>query len=227
MLEESKELKAKLYETLLQKYKELINETEKKTVGEVKGLVNKNDLTIQSFVSKFKPENYSYESDFLETVKKCYDFIIKEIGFTKVGFDLNFWLSPEEILKNKIADDEDIAVFLCAVLNALGDETAEVLICELEDFSTHALTITEFKDKFILLDASQKTDFEEFIGKKEDVLKNYSCAGKKIKRPLYKFNSQNYEQFIWKSELIMPNRKAQPCQYDFMSYVGATTQSAI
>ena len=193
---EKGELKLKLYEALLKKYKDLINDSEKKTVGEVKGLVDKHDLTIQLFIGKFKPEGYLFDKNFLETARKCYEFVIKEIDYFKLGFDLNFWLKPEEILKYKIADDEDLAVFLCTTLYALGDDKAEVLICELEDFSTHALTITEFKGEFILLDASQRHGFDHYRGKKDDVLKNYSFQGKKIKRPLYKFNRQAYEQFI-------------------------------
>ena len=190
------ELKFRLYEALLKKYKDLINDTERKTVGEIKGLVNADDLTIQSFVSRFKPEDYAFEKDFLGTLEKCYNAVTKDISFTKAGIDLNFWLSPEEILKYKVADDEDISVFLCSVLQALGEETAEVLICEMENFSTHAMAIANSQRRFILLDASQKTPFQEFIGSQEDVLQKYTFQGQRIKKPLYKFNHQNYEQFM-------------------------------
>ena len=193
---ERERLKERLYEALLKKYKDLINDSEKKTVGEVKGLIDKNDLTVQMFVSRFKPEHYDFENHFLETAKKCYDLLIKEVDYYKLGFDLNFWLKPEEILKYKIADDEDLAVFLCSTLYALGNDKTEVLICEMDDFSTHAITITEFKGEFILMDASQKQEFERFKGQKESVLEAYSFEGKKIKRPLYKFNHQSYEQFV-------------------------------
>jgi hypothetical protein len=193
---ESERLKERLYEALLKKYKDLINNSEKKTVGEVKGLIDKNDLTIQMFISRFKPEHYDFESQFMETAKKCYDFLIQEVDYYKLGFDLNFWLKPEEILKFKIADDEDLAVFLCSSLYALGNDKAEVLICEMDDFSTHAITIAEFKGAFMILDASQKQDFGRFKGQKESVLEEYSFEGKKIKRPLYKFNHQSYEQFV-------------------------------
>lgn len=193
---ERERLKERLYEALLKKYKDLINDSEKKTVGEVKALVNKNDLTTQMFVSRFKPEHYEFERHFLETARKCYGFLVKEVDYYKLGFDLNFWLKPEEILKYKIADDEDLAVFLCSILYALGNDKSEVLICEMDDFSTHAITITEFQGEFLVLDASQKQAFEQFKGQKESVLEEYSFEGKKIKRPLYKFNHQSYEQFV-------------------------------
>lgn len=193
---EKAQLKERLYEALLKKYKDLINDSEKKTVGEVKALVNKNDLTIQMFVSRFKPEDYDFERHFLPTARKCYDFLVNEVDYYKLGFDLNFWLKPEEILKYKIADDEDLAVFLCSLLYALGNGKSEVLICEMDDFSTHAITITEHQGEFILLDASQKEAFGRFKGDKEKVLADYSFEGKKIKRPLYKFNHQSYEQFV-------------------------------
>jgi len=186
----------KLYEALLKKYRDLINEKEKKTVGEIKGLVDKEDLTIISFIERFKNENYEFEKDYLSVLKKCYEFVVSEITYAKLDFELNYWLSPAEILKYKVGDDEDIAIFLCSIMFALGDENAAVVVFEMEDFSTHAVVITEYKEKFILLDATQKVEFEKYIGEKEKVLENYRFKEKKIKRPVYKFNHFHYEQFV-------------------------------
>ncbi len=186
----------KLYEALLKKYRDLINEKEKKTVGEIKGLVDKENLTIISFIERFKNENYEFEKDYLSVLKKCYEFVVSEITYAKLDFELNYWLSPAEILKYKVGDDEDIAIFLCSIMFALGDENAAVVVFEMEDFSTHAVVITEYKGKFILLDATQKVGFEKYVGEKENVLENYRFKEKKIKRPVYKFNHFHYEQFV-------------------------------
>jgi hypothetical protein len=186
----------RLYRLLLRKYSEHINEQEKRTIGDIKALVNKEDLTVQSIILDLKPENYSFEENFLQAAKACYDFVCKEIDFAKADIDISFWLSPKDILENKVADDEDLAVLMCSLLFALGDEKAQVVIVELESLSTHAFVVTEFKDKFLLLDASQKEPFEKFLGRKEKVLSDYSFEGSKIKRVLYRFNGQNYEQFF-------------------------------
>ena len=190
------EKKLKLYALLLKKYAALINEKERKTVGEVKALVNKDDLAIDSQASQFKGEGYAFEKDYLKAAKAAYSFVVKELDYVKADVELNFWLAPTEIMKEKVADDEDLAVFLCACLYALGDEKAEVVIAELENLSTHAFNVTYADGKFLLLDPSQKAPFEKYFGDKKKVLQEYAFEGAHIKRFLYKFNARDYEQFI-------------------------------
>ncbi|MDO8627547.1 MAG: hypothetical protein Q7K42_03715 [Candidatus Diapherotrites archaeon] len=190
------EAKFRLYEALLKKYQDLINNIEKKTVGDIKALVNKNDLTIQSFLQQFIPEKYLFKEKYLEVLEKVYNFLKQELDFTKVDFNLNFWLSPQEILKNKIAEDEDVSVFLCSIMHALGDEKASVLIVEMSNLKSHAFVISEFDGQFVLLDLSQKTDFVKFFGEKEKVLEEFSYQEQKIKKLLYRFNNNEYEQFV-------------------------------
>ncbi len=194
--EENQKLQFKLYKLLLEKYSEIINEKEKRTIGEIKGMVDGEDLTIQAIIADFLPENYDFEQNFLETAKKVLEFVKTEIDYVESGLNLNYWLSPKEILKEKIGDDEDLAVFLCALLAGLGDEKASVLITELDNLKTHAIVLTEFGKKTFIFDPSQKHDFEKFSGTKEKVLANYSFNGAKIKKFIYKFNKTEYEQFI-------------------------------
>ncbi len=194
--EENQKLQLKLYKLLLEKYSETINEKEKRTIGEIKGMVDGEDLTIQAIIADFLPEMYNFEENFPETAKKIFEFVENEIDFVESGLNINYWLSPKEILKEKIGDDEDLAVFLCALLAGLGDEKAHVMITELDNLRTHAIVLTEFGKKTILLDPSQKHDFEKFTGTKEKVLANYSFNGAKIKKFIYKFNKTEYEQFI-------------------------------
>jgi len=191
-----KGLRLKLYRLLLKKYAPLINEQETKTVGEIKGLINKDDLTVQSLVAQFKPENYNYEKDFLRAARKAFEFLQKEIHYVKPDVELNFWLTPAEMLAHRVADDEDLAVFLCSILFALGNENASVVIAELEDLSTHAFVIMEFKDIVYFLDATQEHSFDEFSGTMMELLQKYTFKGSKINRLLYKFNHFEYRQFI-------------------------------
>lgn len=186
----------RLYRLLLKKYADAINDKEKRTIGQIKGIVDRDDMTIQSIVSDFKPKDYDFDRDYLGIAQNIYEYVLKEIDFVKADVDISFWLSPKEVLENKIADDEDLAVFLCSLLFALKDEKAHVVISELDNLSTHAFVITEFKSRFILLDPSQKKPFHSFIGTLESVMEKYSFDGAKLKRFLYKFNHAEYEQFF-------------------------------
>ncbi len=186
----------KLAKFLLAKYADLINEREQRTIGEIKSLVDGTDLTILNIVNEFKPEFYKFETDYLKVLKNVYQFILDEIEFSEVNFGINYWLTAKEIMDVKVVDDEDLAVFVCACAKALGDDNAEVIIAELDNLKTHAFVISEFNNEFILLDAAQKCEFEKYFGKKVEIIKNYDFKSNKIKRFLYRFNSNKYEQFL-------------------------------
>jgi superfamily I DNA and RNA helicase len=188
--------KLKLCKFLLQKYGDIINEREKRTIGEIKALVDGSDLSIQSLAQDFMGDNYSFESDYENTLKEVYKFVVDEISFVDADLNLNYWMSPKEVLEQKVADDEDFAVFMCSLMKALKDDKAEVIIAELDNLRTHAFITTELGNKFLLLDPSQGKPFEEFYGEKTEVLAKYSFNGNKIKTFLYKFNSDKYEQFL-------------------------------
>jgi len=194
--EKTTEAKMRLYELLLGKYADLINEFEKKTVGEIKSMIDKDNLTVQSLAQRFAGENYSFEINYIDAVSGCLEFISSGISHVKSEVELNFWLTPNEMLEKMVGDDEDIAVLLCSVLYSLGDERAEVVIAEMDNRTTHAFVITEHKGRFYILDATQKHDINDFSGDKAGVLSRYSSRGAKIKRFLYKFNRNNYEQFL-------------------------------
>ncbi len=189
-------LKCRLYKLLLEKYAELINDGEKRTIGEIKALVDAEDLTIQSILGDLKPSDYSFESKYEEAAEKAFKFVTTEIAFVDPEINVNYWLSPTEIFSAKVADDEDLAVFLSTILLALKDKKAAIIICELENLKTHAVVTTELNGKFLLLDPSQKHEFKQFHGEMEEILGRYKFQGAKIKRFLYKFNSEVYEQFM-------------------------------
>ncbi|MEM4662423.1 MAG: hypothetical protein QXM75_00115 [Candidatus Diapherotrites archaeon] len=191
-----KGLRLQLYRLLLKKYASIINEREKKTVGEIKGLINKDDLTVQTLAEQFKKDGYSYEKDFLSAAKKAFEFIKKEVKYVSLDIDLNFWLTPNEILTGKVADDEDLAVFLCSILYALGNENASVTIAELEDLRTHAFVMFDYKGKTYFLDPTQDHEFEQYSGDIFELFQKFSFDGFKIRRLLYKFNHFEYRQFI-------------------------------
>lgn len=190
------ETKERFYRALLEKYAEIINQAEHRTVGQVKMLVNPEDLTIQSLIQQYKPETYVREKDYLHTAQQVFEFVTKEIKFVPNELNINFWLKPNEIIINKVSDDEDLAVLVCTLLYALGDEHAMVYLMELEDLHTHAVVITKVNGQTLLLDPCTGHNFFKYYGEKAHVFKRYQFNGQKIKRALYRFNAQTYEQFI-------------------------------
>lgn len=195
-----KEKQFKLNKFLLNKYSEIINKSETKTIGEIKALIDVNDLTVQSILEEIRPIEFDFEKQYFDCAKKAFEFLRKEIDFVETDIDINFWLAPKEVMELKISDDEDFAVFLCTLLAGLGDENVFVVISQMDNLTTHAFVITEIDEKFVLLDPSQNHEFEQFIGAKIDVMKNYSFKGAKIKKFLYKFNNKDYDQFLTSDE---------------------------
>ncbi|MDO8428002.1 MAG: hypothetical protein Q7S92_02200 [Candidatus Diapherotrites archaeon] len=196
MTEEPIQPELKLYRALLEKYADIINEHERKTIGQLKALVNPENLSIQALLSDFLPENYSFEQDYLTVLEKVYTYLKNEVQCIKTDLNINYWMSTEEILQHQVADDEDIAVLLCACMHALGDKQAFVTIAELSNLSTHAFVLTEYKDQALLLDLFQKYEFQKFFGTKVTVLENYTFEETAIKQFMYQFNHFEYKQFL-------------------------------
>lgn len=186
----------RLAKYLLEKYTDLINEKEQRTIGEIKELVSGKDLTILGLVEELKVKPYTFKENYLESLKNVFSFIKKEIKFVEAEINLNYWLSPREIMESKVADDEDLAVFLCACCKSLGDEKAEVIIAELDNLKTHAFIISEYDTKFLLIDPSQEQEVTTYYGEKTQVLAKYTFQKQKINRFLYRFNFEKYEQFL-------------------------------
>ncbi len=184
------------YGLILRRHSSLISEKERKTVGEIKSMVTKTDLTVQSLAQGFAGENYSPQKDYRAACQKAYEYVqgqILNLEAADLGF--SFWLTPKEIVSERLADDEDKALLLCSLLFALGDEKAECVISELEGNAAHAFVVTELEGNFLLLDPSQQAPFGEYMGQKAEVIEKYSFRGSPIKKFLYRFNSSNYEMF--------------------------------
>lgn len=183
----------KYYEQILDKYKELINKQEQKTIAQIKETVNPNDLTIKSIISKHKPVGYEYNKDYLEILRKIYSFLDAEIEVVKTDVKVLYWLDATEILKNKIADEQDISALLCSAMQGLNDQEAQVYVVLLEDDNTHAFVKTKYKNQYFIFDLAQKGPFEMFTNTDEKkLLEDYKYNGLKIKKIIYRYNQNSY-----------------------------------
>ncbi len=186
-------IKNKYYEQILEKYKDLINERERKTISQIKSSINPFDLTIKSIISKYKPIGYEYSKDYIETLRKIYVFLKSEVDVVKTDVKILYWLDPTTILKNKLSDEQDISAMLCSIMQGMNDFESMVWVVLLDDDSTHAFVKTKYKNQNYIFDLTQKGPFEMFTNTDENKLvADYKYNGHKIKKVIYKYNQNKY-----------------------------------
>ena len=83
---------------MLEKYADIINEREKRTIGEIKSLVDGSDLTVQSFVDDFRSPDYSFENDYEKALKQTFDYVKKEVSFVDADLNINYCSNQPVIL---------------------------------------------------------------------------------------------------------------------------------
>lgn len=195
-LQVNESAKNKYYELILNTYKEIINNNEKKTISQIKEMVDPDNLTIKSIISKYKPIGFDFNKDYFETLRIIYNFLKSEIDFAKNDIKILYWLDPTQILKYKIADEQDAANMLCSVMKGLNDNEAYIYVVLLEDEKTHAIVKTKFKGVHYIFDLTQKTPFDLFKNNDEKKLfENYNYKNKKITKLIYKYNNNTYVNF--------------------------------
>ncbi|MFH0906113.1 MAG: hypothetical protein V1824_02140 [archaeon] len=185
--------KEKYYELIIDKYKDLINDLEKKTISEIKDMIRVDDLTIKNIIAKYRPIGYDFSKDYLETLHKIYNKLL-EIDVVKTDIKVLFWIDISKIIKNNISDEQDISILLCSIMQSLGDSNATVNVVLLENNDTHAFVKTKYKNYFYIFDLAQKLPMETLKNTDEDkLIKEYKFKDSKISKEIYKYNQYIYE----------------------------------
>jgi hypothetical protein len=188
--------KLKYYELILNKHKEEINGVERKTISEIKDMVRPNDLTIKSMVSKYQPIGYDFNKDYINTLKQIYNYFKSEVDVIKNNLKVLFWIDFANIIKNKIADEQDISILLCSCMQALGDNNAKIEVVLLDDDKTHSFVKTKYKNTFYIFDLTQKVPFDMFKNIDENKLyEDYKFNGNKINTKIYSYNQYEYTNY--------------------------------
>ncbi|MCS7109423.1 MAG: hypothetical protein NZ903_01345 [Candidatus Micrarchaeota archaeon] len=176
--------KIKLLELIIERYKSTIEQSETKTIADIKAMVNPKDPEVirisNEIKSKFKP--YIYERDFISAAKEAHE-TIRRIRTIRIPID--FWLSPKDIIKLRGGDPMDKAVFLCSILIALDNYDSFVIV-GIDDGTKVAVSF-KFNDVWYFLDP---TGNEIISGKKEELLEKWMSEEKEV----YEFNNLNYNQ---------------------------------
>lgn len=183
------ECKAALYRKIIERYKQVIEEGEAKSVPELKERVQPKNASVQKLREQISSEFHPYisERDFEAAALKAFAFVRDEIA--NEPLPVEFWLSIEEILDLKGADEMDKATLLCSLLVALENNSAKVVVAS-EGADRHAFVLYEFKGFHHLLDPFHGVTLS---GSKKEVIEKF-FEGKQQGK-LYEFNHETYEEW--------------------------------
>lgn len=180
-----------LYDLLISKYKDHIEENETKTIPELRELVQPQNDAVKEITKRIRKETDS-ETHLLEACEKAAT-IVDDVHSVP-GLGVPFWLLIEDMLEHKVADYEDKAILVCSIFRNLGAK-ASVLIAELSDGSTRPLILVSLDEKAVLFDPNIYHDFYKYFDTRGVVLNEYEYNGSKINRILYEFNDKEYKSY--------------------------------
>lgn len=142
------ELRAELYRTIISRYQNFIEDSESKSISELKELVKPHDKTVMEvkvgILDSFHP--YVYEESFLAAAQLAISHVS---AMRIIPLPLNFWLSFEDMENLKAADSIDRAVYLCSILRSLDNDNARVYIAD----NKKPYILFEFKSQSYLIDS--------------------------------------------------------------------------
>lgn len=190
-------LRNKFYRQLLERFAPLINEHTKKTVGEIKTLIEPKDLSVQSLVLEAVGEAYDSTTQFSDKLNHVVNHLRERVQFVPNDTQVNGWLTPTEALEWGCADEEDLAVLLASVALALKVDEVFVVVAEMEKGSAHAFNLLHHQENFFIIDLTQNHALNAFEkNNAEEALNSFTYQNQPIKRLLYRFNRESYEQFF-------------------------------
>ncbi|MFA6330043.1 MAG: hypothetical protein WCX64_05180 [Candidatus Micrarchaeia archaeon] len=209
--------RATFYRTVIERYRDYINEGEQKNVPVLKAAIDPKEPTVQKLRSEIvasivaaktaaaggtvvesRELEYNPETDFDDAAKAAF-LRVQSLGKTHSELSISFWLSYAEMESLGIADAFDRCLLLCSLLSSLGCKTAMVSVLLLEDGSTHpVVTFGSQEDGYFLLDACNNTNLfgEDAAKAKQELISGFVTGdGKKATRISYEFNREDYNEY--------------------------------
>lgn len=191
--------RAGYYKKIIERYGEAIDAGERKTIPELKALVDQKDAAVlklkaEALAKIGHADDYSFERDFLPYAEASFSYV-KSLSRIDSEIEPSFWMRPEEIVGLGAADAFDRAILLCSLLLACECETARVLVLELEGGGRHPVVVFYYKEKQHFLDPSQEAEFSTYSGTLEEIFRHYSYEGKKVLKAAFEFNHADYNEF--------------------------------
>lgn len=175
-------LRLKLYKLIIDRYRDMIEQGESRSVSDLKAMVMPHHEKIvelrESITEGFHP--YVYEEHFLQAAKMCFEYVS---SFRTISAPVSFWLTFQDMKEIMAGDEMDKSMLLCSLLRSLGCENAKVFLSD----SRNSYVLFQFSSKSYVADHSQKGLVEGKSGAEAMAL----LKGK----ILYSFNDKEYESF--------------------------------
>ncbi|MBI1973379.1 hypothetical protein HYS54_01055 [Candidatus Micrarchaeota archaeon] len=182
-----------LLELVVKRYQTHVESGENKNISDLKTLIQPFHPRVQQIVSAVKASFDKFDED-AHLIKACEAAFDKSKEIRSIpGIGLQFWLSIDEMLDNKLADYDDKAMLVCSILRALGAD-ASVVIVELSDASTRPLVSLKFGEKSVFIDPNSQHDFYAYFGDQSTALGRMDFDGRKVTKLLHQFNDREYVQ---------------------------------
>lgn len=176
------EIRLKLYRLIIERYREMIEQGESRSVSDLKAMVMPHHEKIkelhESITEGFHP--YVYGEHFSQAAKMCFEYVS---SFRTIPPPVSFWLGFSEMQELMAGDEIDKSLLLCSLLRSLGSESAKVFVTD----SRTSYVLFQFGGKSFVADHSQKELAEKGTGEE--------ALGAIKGRIIYSFNDKEYESF--------------------------------
>ncbi len=183
-IEEEALAENKLLEIILKKYADHINEEERRTIQEMRELIQPNNISLREYLAEVK------EEDKLRACEEAYEKIMDDFKTSEV-LPVEHWMTLKQMIDHRVCDKEDKAILLCSTFRHFGAD-AHIAMAELEDNQKRPILIIKENEKNIVVDPNKKHPFMKYYGTMGEVKEQYRYNGNKIRRFEYIFNDREY-----------------------------------
>src|SRR3989344_1426796 len=145
------ELRLKLYKLIIDRYREMIEQGESRSVYDLKAMIDPQHEKVKelrdSITEGFHP--YVYEEHFQQAAKMAFEYVC---SFRTVSPPVSFWLTISDMGELMAGDEIDKSILLCSIFRSLGCESAKVFVTD----SRNSYVLFQFSSKSYVADHSQK-----------------------------------------------------------------------
>ena len=177
----------KVYSIIINRYKDMIEKSEAKTISDLKSLINPNDEIIKNkrdeIISKF--QKYEFKNDFLKAAELAEEYVS---SLKNIQLPIEFWLTTNEMMELGGGDKMDKATFLCSLLIALENQNSYVVVGKNK---TLKIFVEYIYDGVYLFDPTK--GIKIYVKDEEEMMKFFEDC-----ESVHKFNDREF--FILKGE---------------------------
>ncbi len=121
------EIKLKIYELIISKYREKIEESEHKSISELRERISPYNEFVKQLNERLSQDlkPYEYEKHFTSALQNSIEYIK---GVKNVELPVSFWIDFETMDELKAGDLIDQALLLTSLLRSFGSPTAKMYI---------------------------------------------------------------------------------------------------